>query len=187
MHIVDLYATLLGRAGISAADGDSPVPVDSVDVWDWWSGSAAASPRTTAVFDHDMFNVSGNGVTGGEGDAGESLRAVRLTRPPGLRPAALRQGRYKLLVGPPQGEWQASWYGLFSPNASTPKVDENIFACRCEGGGGGLSRSAWPGETAAVLYCAATPAHHPAAYSTSRRIQPSTTTSQPRFPKRSMH
>ena len=66
MHIVDLYATLLGRAGIDPADGDSPAPIDSLDMWDWWSGASPVSPRTTAVLDHDMFNVSGNGVTGGE-------------------------------------------------------------------------------------------------------------------------
>ena len=46
--------------------------------------------------------------------------------------AAMRQGRYKLLVGPPQGEWQASWYGLFSPNATTPVVNQDFYACRCE-------------------------------------------------------
>ncbi len=47
-----------------------------------------------------------------------------------LLPLAMaRAGKYKLLVGKPGGEWQASWYGLFSPNASTPKVNENFFAC----------------------------------------------------------
>lgn len=66
MHIVDLYATLLGRAGINASDGNEPAPIDSLDVWDWLSGASPASPRTTAVLDHDMFNVSLNGVTGGE-------------------------------------------------------------------------------------------------------------------------
>ena len=66
MHIVDLYATLLGRAGIDPADGNVPSPIDSMDVWDWWTGAAPVSPRTTAVFDHNMFNVSANGVTGGE-------------------------------------------------------------------------------------------------------------------------
>jgi hypothetical protein len=43
--------------------------------------------------------------------------------------ALLCEGKYKLLVGKPGGEWQASWYGEFSPNATTPHVNENFFAC----------------------------------------------------------
>ena len=65
MHIVDLYATLLGRAGIDPYDGDTPSPIDSLDMWNWWIGATPESPRTTMVTDHNMFNVSGNGVTGG--------------------------------------------------------------------------------------------------------------------------
>lgn len=113
MHIVDLYATFLARAGLNPSDGNSsgPSPIDSIDMWDWWTGASSASPRGSMVLDHNMYNVSaGGGVTG-----------------------ALRRGKYKLLVGKPGGEWQASWYGEFSPNASTPKVNENFFACGNDG------------------------------------------------------
>jgi hypothetical protein len=48
---------------------------------------------------------------------------------------AIRMGKYKLLVGgsfssgvdPSVGEWAASWYGLFSPNATFNGTD--TYAC----------------------------------------------------------
>lgn len=66
----------------------------------------STSPRTELVLDHFMFNASTYGVRG-----------------------AIRQGQYKLLVGPPGGEAQATWYGQFSPNASNPSPSLNYFAC----------------------------------------------------------
>jgi hypothetical protein len=63
MHIVDLYATFLARAGLDPADPSGPSPIDSLDMWPWLAGDVPASPRTTMVLDHNMFNVSG-GVTG---------------------------------------------------------------------------------------------------------------------------
>jgi hypothetical protein len=41
----------------------------------------------------------------------------------------MRSGNYKLVVGPKGGEYQASWYGWFTPNQTNPNPDVNIFAC----------------------------------------------------------
>ena len=105
-HIVDLYATFAGLAGVPAADPFGPEPlIDSLDLWPWWSGATRTSPRdeggVVTVLDHSMYRA--NATTG-----------------------AIRRGKYKLLVGgsfssgvsPQLGEWAASWYGTFSPNAS---------------------------------------------------------------------
>lgn len=113
-HLVDLYATFAGLAGVPAADPFGPEPnIDSLDLWPWLSGAAPASPRqantTVMVLDHSMYR---NITTG-----------------------ALRVGRHKLLVGgsfssgvaPHRGEWAASWYGEFSPNASFPGTA--FYAC----------------------------------------------------------
>ena len=111
-HIVDLYATLCGLAGVDPADPHGPEPnIDSLDLWPWLSGAQPASPRDAGltVLDHSMYR---NVTTG-----------------------AIRVGRWKLLVGgsfssgvaPARGEWAASWYGEFSPNASFPGTD--FYAC----------------------------------------------------------
>ena len=115
-HIVDLYATFAGLAGVTAADPSGPDPtIDSLDLWPWLSGAAPSSPRddpsVVTVLDHSMYRP----VTTG----------------------AILKGKYKLLVGgsfssgisPNRGEWAASWFGVFSPNASwTPNATE-VYAC----------------------------------------------------------
>lgn len=115
-HMVDLYATFLGLAGLPAADPGGPAPVDSLDLWPFLSGAAPASPRADAtgvptVLDHNMFSASASG--------------------------ALIAGGWKLLVGPRGGEPFASWYGRFSPNASHPAPIINETACGSDGPHGG--------------------------------------------------
>ena len=107
-HIVDLYATFLGLAGLPAADPGGPAPIDSVDLWPWVSGRAPASPRANAtlVLDHTRYDEAQRGQRG-----------------------ALRKGDFKLLVGATGGEAQASWYGRFSPNATDPAPSLDYYAC----------------------------------------------------------
>ena len=118
-HIVDLYATFVGLAGLPAADPGGPAPVDALDMWPYWSGAAPASPRadatgTPVILDHNMFNVASEGVHG-----------------------ALIASGYKLLVGKKGGEPQAQWYGQFSPNASAPSPSIAVFACGNDSPAGG--------------------------------------------------
>lgn len=110
-HIMDFYATFLAMAGLDPASVDGgdaapQAPVDAVNLWPWLSGAVPVSPRDTLVLDHAMFNASEDGVRG-----------------------ALVQGQYKLLVGGPGGEPQASWYGQFSPNATHPVANMSYAAC----------------------------------------------------------
>ena len=107
VSIVDLYSTFATLAGLDPSDPGGPAPIDSVDLWPFLSGAAPASPRADSllVIDHNMYTPS--------------------QKPNG----AIRLGKYKLLVGPPGGEQQASWYGNFSPNASFPNPSLNYVAC----------------------------------------------------------
>lgn len=117
-HIVDYYATFAGLAGVPADDPHGPEPViDSLDLWPWLSGAVPASPRdapgVVTVIDHSRYR-------------------------PNVTTGAIVKGGYKLLVGgsfssgeaPALGEWAASWYGAFSPNASFHRANSTaVYAC----------------------------------------------------------
>ena len=129
-HMMDLYATFVGLAGLPAADPGGPAPVDALDMWPFWSGAAPASPRADAtgvpvVLDHNTFDVEAQGVHG-----------------------ALIAGGFKLLVGPKGGEAQAEWYGQFSPNATAPNPSIAVYACGNDSPAGGclFNLRADPGE-----------------------------------------
>jgi arylsulfatase I/J len=110
MSLVDWYSTLLAMAGLDPADPspDAHAPIDSVNMWPWLSGQVPESPRSELVIDHFNFTFGSN-LTGTSG--------------------ALRQGKYKLLVGLRGGETSASWYGQFTPNASNPVANISYAAC----------------------------------------------------------
>ena len=66
LHQVDLYATLLARAGVSAAELNSttgPVPPDGVDVWAAVTGGLP-SPRTELV--HNIDGARGGSIRVGD-------------------------------------------------------------------------------------------------------------------------
>lgn len=117
-HIVDLYSTFAGLAGVNSSDPVGPEPqIDSLDLWPFFSGATPTSPRDApgviTVLDHSMYraNVTTGAIIGGG------------------------NGRFKLLVGgsfssgvaPEKGEWDASWFGLFSPNSTFPGTE--FYAC----------------------------------------------------------
>lgn len=92
-HISDWYKTLVeGVASGDASDPRGVSPLDSINLWPWLSGHISSSPRKFIVHDHHMF---GNEIWG-----------------------AVRLGKWKLIVHSSEG--QASWYGRFTPNATTP-------------------------------------------------------------------
>jgi hypothetical protein len=112
--IADAHATFLARAGLSLVDPNprAPAPVDGLDVWDWVQGAVPMSPRIAAglPLDHLNYPFQGRSIVG-----------------------AYIKGDLKLIVGPPGGEQQASWYGgapdYFSPNASMPVPPIDATAC----------------------------------------------------------
>ena len=90
----------------------APAPMDSLDLGPYWMGAAKASPRTEIIYDHRTPHTYG-------------IRKHNYTT------GALRVGDYKLIVGQPSGESQATWYGHFSPNASY-KGKGNFATCELD-------------------------------------------------------
>jgi len=118
LHIADVHATFLARAGLSPADPNprAPTPVDGIDVWPWIVGDVPTSPRTAAGLPLDHLRI--------EGTAGQNASTT----------GAFIKGDLKVIVGNARGEEQASWFGgppdYFSPNASGKP---NITAAACSG------------------------------------------------------
>jgi len=116
LHVSDLHATFLARAGLSAVDPNprAPAPVDGMDVWNWVLGNAPMAPHTAKglPLDHLNYDAASNG---------------------GQPVGAYIRGDLKLLVGAGAGEAQASWFGgaplYFTPNASVPNPRINQTAC----------------------------------------------------------
>jgi len=109
-HVADWYSTFLTLAGINPADPSpfAPSPIDSINLWPWISGQQLSSPRTQVVLQHTTLPNKGLPALG-----------------------AIREGNFKLLVGP---QPFASWYGgpqnnYFSPNQSVPSPDQAVTAC----------------------------------------------------------
>eukprot|EP01084_Bolivina_argentea_P210276 357969_1 len=102
VHILDLFATFLTLAGLNPNDTnpEAPSPIDSINLWPYFSGDVKDSPRTVMVHDHLMYS----NVTQG----------------------AIRNGDWKLII---MNESRAGWYGQFSPDNSWTKNMTNIYAC----------------------------------------------------------
>ena len=107
--IADLYATFAAIAGAALPHEPGMPPVDARDAWPYISGEAPQSGRDELVHDHIMFkNASGLG--------GLCIGQDPFEVPGYSALGALRQGPWKLIVGP---TYAASWYGQFTPNASS--------------------------------------------------------------------
>ena len=105
-HVADWYATFSRLAGLgSDVPADGPSGPDSHDMWDYISGQIQTSPRTEIIHDHRMFNNASR-VDGCRGQA--------IYEKPGYNAlGAIRLGDYKLIIG---DEYEAFWFGEFSPN-----------------------------------------------------------------------
>ena len=113
IHIADWLATFCAVAGIDPTAGEPhPVaPLDSLNAWPWLSGQRPDSARREVIYDHRMFlDVTKHRAT---------CYVVNASRTGGEAcvSAAIRQDRWKLVVGP---ERQNGWFGWFSPNVSSP-------------------------------------------------------------------
>lgn len=103
-HVVDWYATFATLAGVSGeAIADSTVGLpktESISLWAYINGAESESPRDEIVLDHHMFTEASsmNGTCAGQ---------APFTVPGVSALGALRQGDWKLIVGP---EDFASWY-----------------------------------------------------------------------------
>ncbi len=82
VHISDFYSTFCKLAGVDPKDDNpnSPSQIDSMDMWDYFTGKTENSPRNEIVFDHLMYTDETRG--------------------------ALRSGDYKLVA---MNESEAGW------------------------------------------------------------------------------
>lgn len=121
----DWFATFAKMAGVDPTDPNplAPTPVDSYDMWPYFTGSVSSSPRAEIVFDHLMFGpynksnayspsacTYGGLVQVGPCDGG----------------GAIRVGDMKLMVGT---FGYAGLYGHFSPNASWTNNMTSMYRC----------------------------------------------------------
>eukprot|EP01084_Bolivina_argentea_P071225 129521_1 len=102
VHLLDLHSTFCELSGVDCNETNKNAPsnMDSVNMWDYFSGKISESPRTQIVHEHDMYT----NITYG----------------------ALRSGDYKIIV---HNESLASWYGQFSPNETWQNSYKYINAC----------------------------------------------------------
>ena len=128
IHVSDWYSTIASFFGVDPADASGPTPVTGLDMLPYVTGKVSTSPRTEVVHDHLMHCVD---------DGREPVPAVCHAAgqtpdfPAGHYPNHTTGGltqlepqadgaatkMWKLLIGPAQ---QASWYGRFSPNGTSP-------------------------------------------------------------------
>jgi arylsulfatase I/J len=110
--IWDYFATFLHLAHVDPTEPnkESPTPVDSYNMWPYFSGTACSSPRTEIVFDHLMFDQAEIGACIDQKKT-ENITQIM----PCSGTGSLRVGDYKLMVGT---FGYAGHYGHFSPNAS---------------------------------------------------------------------
>ena len=168
--VADWYATFaVAASGTQAYKTDSSAaaaglpPPDGLDLWPYISGAVVASPRTEIVLDHHMFtNASAtNGTCGGQ---------VPFAVPGVAALGALRQGDWKLIVGP---EAQAFWYGNFTPNVSVPFSKRNATPTeRCLPGclyniAKDMGEVRTPAVRVSYTYCGSSAANPYASHSTS--------------------
>lgn len=122
VHVSDWYATFSELAGLGpSAPNVGPGKPDSISMWSYISGQRATSPRTILIHDHRMFtNKSKN-------HNGDLCNGQRIFEKPGYDSlGAIRVNNFKLIVG---DEYEASWFGQFSPNNTGIKPDLNAVAC----------------------------------------------------------
>lgn len=124
IHISDWWPTFSTVAGLSPTDDSGPAPLDGVDQSAYIFGDEN-SPRTEVVLDHLMHCVA-------PGDTSQCVPGQTPDFPAGHYPnhtagALLKISAvkiYKLIVGPAA---MASWYGHFSPNATSGKINYDDF------------------------------------------------------------
>lgn len=116
--VYDWFATFASLAGIDPKEPQpaSPTPVDSINLWPYFSGEVADSPRIELVYDHLMFVGEHTGCTY------NGLVQVGPCNGGG----AIRMGDLKLMVGT---FGYAGLYGHFSPNASWNRNMTHMFLC----------------------------------------------------------
>ena len=121
--IADFFATILSLAGLAAADPNpkAVAPVDGVDQWAYFSGSAAQSARTEYVYEHLRYN---------ESTYGQNISACtyhgHMQIEPCFGAGVIRQGDWKLVNGM---MGTAGHYGHFSPNNSWANWMYDIQLC----------------------------------------------------------
>jgi arylsulfatase I/J len=97
--VEDLFVTFARRAGIDPFDKRGAAaglpPVEGLDLWPWWSGANASSPRSEVVL---------GACAGGAADGPTSVQGL------------IRADGYKLLV---DELIDAVWQGPFYPNSTT--------------------------------------------------------------------
>ena len=124
----DWYGTFARLAGVDPRDARAAAaglpPVDSVDLWPWLSGAAAASPRDEVPLGSSSCVVPAPGCINEWGAAPSATVVNGLIRrePDG-------GGLWKLLVGPvPMNGWQGPRF----PNASTTGWAAEASIHHCE-------------------------------------------------------
>ena len=130
VDIADVFATFSHVAGLGPhAPPGGISSSDSISMWPYIAGEVAVSPRSEVL--HWFAHVLGNGDAWlGEQDGWQCARTSQTEAL--YKYGAIRRGRYKLILG--QNPW-ASWYGNFSPNASTVNMTKVEWeSCRAECG-----------------------------------------------------
>eukprot|EP00041_Stephanoeca_diplocostata_P036965 m.1375855 g.1375855 ORF g.1375855 m.1375855 type:complete len:654 (+) comp24961_c0_seq4:97-2058(+) len=111
MYICDWHATICDLAGVdpTAGEPNAVAPLDGISAWPWISGQQPHSDRHEIVYSHRMF----------ENASIPDKVCHRIKTSSGVRCAAgaIQIDGWKLIVGPIP---QASWFGWFSPNISSP-------------------------------------------------------------------
>eukprot|EP00927_Polykrikos_kofoidii_P009055 TRINITY_DN13758_c0_g1_i1.p1 TRINITY_DN13758_c0_g1~~TRINITY_DN13758_c0_g1_i1.p1 ORF type:complete len:589 (+),score=74.99 TRINITY_DN13758_c0_g1_i1:120-1886(+) len=105
--IWDYFATICALAGVDPTEPQksSPTPVDSFDMWPYFSGGLTNSPRHEIIHEHLMFSRNCTAC----------FYKGYIQAAPCMGAGVLRVGDYKLFVG---AHGLATHFGHFSPNAS---------------------------------------------------------------------
>jgi len=126
----DMYATFSTLAGADPTDHQAAAaglpPIDSIDMWPYFSGACETSPRseiavgsTTCFGDDDRANCVNSW---GWGDVKTTVQALIQDRGDA--------GLWKLILGGvPYNGWQGPWY----PNATSPSQQYGILDCGLTG------------------------------------------------------
>jgi sialidase-1 len=120
--IADFFSTFAALAGVKPTaepNPASPTPVDGLNMWDYFTGSAKGSPRTEYVYDHLKFTKNFS--------ACEYNGLIQVT--PCNGGGAIRVGDWKLMVGT---FGYAGHYGEYSPNASWKPAMQRMTLCSLE-------------------------------------------------------
>tara|TARA_B100000795_G_C22800357_1_gene441561 strand:- start:2085 stop:3749 length:1665 start_codon:yes stop_codon:yes gene_type:complete len=122
IHVSDWFATFSEIAGLGTdVPSSGPGVSDSISMWSYISGKQKTSPRTVLIHDHRMYtNASRN-------HNGDHCNGQVIFEKQGYDSlGAIRSNNYKLIIG---NEYEASWFGQFSPNNTGTKPDLAAVAC----------------------------------------------------------